>query len=181
MRSAFFRFFAAALCFAFAAGCSSWTTETIRETFDSGVTAYDAGRYAEAYAIFKKLDGVDPAAMRNAGIMLRKGQGVTQDPKAALTILTRAANMGLATAAADVGEMLVKGEAGPPDPKAAVPWLEGAAEAGHPIAEFELGKLYEAGSVLPKDLGKARTLYTDAAARGVPGAAERLAALPAGP
>ena len=181
MRSLFFRLLVVGGCVAFAGGCSTWTTEEIRTTFDSGVAAYDAGNYEEAYKIFDSLDDIDPAAMRNAGLMLRKGQGVSKDPKAALRILTRAANDGLATAAADVGEMLLNGEAGPANPKAALPWLEGAAEAGHPIAEYELGTLYEAGSVVPKDLGKARTLYADAAARGVPGAAERLAALPPNP
>ena len=181
MRSLFFRLLVAGSCVAFAGGCSTWTSESIRATFDSGVAAYDAGHYEEAYKIFDSLDGIDLAAMRNAGLMLRKGQGVEKDPKAAMRILARTANAGSALAAADVGEMLLDGEAGPPDPKAALPWLEGAADAGHPIAEYELGTLYEQGSVVTKDLTKARTLYTDAAARGVPGAAERLAALPAAP
>ncbi len=178
MRSSLVRLVTAVFCVAFAAGCSSWTTESIRDTFDSGVAAYDQGRYEEAYRIFRSLDGVDTAAMRNAGLMLRRGQGVKKDPEEALSMLLRAAEAGLPTAAADAGEMLLYGEAGPPDPKAAFPLLTMAAESGHPIAEYELGILYELGDVVPKDIERARLLYGDAAARGVPGAAERLAALP---
>ncbi len=154
-------------------------SDSLKKTFDSGVAAYDAGNYQEAFRIFKSIDDDDLAAMRNVAFMLRKGQGVQKDPKAAEEEYLRAAEGGLATAAADLGEMLMNGEAGPPDPAGAVPWLTMAAAAHHPIAAYELGQLYEAGNGVTKDIEVARQLYTEAAARDVPGARERLAALPA--
>lgn len=166
------------LCVAFAGGCSTvHDTDELKAIFDHGLAAYDAGRYEEAFALFKSIDDEDVAAMRNEGLMLRKGQGVEKDPEAAEEALQRAAESGLATAQYDLAEMLLNGEAGAPDPKAALPWLTLAAAAHHPIAEYRLGLFYEEGTLVEKNAGFARTLYTDAAARGVPEAKERLAKL----
>ena len=143
------------------------------------------GKYDEAFKIFKSIDEEDVAAMRNEGLMLRKGLGTQKDPKAAEDMLARAADAGLPTAQYDLAEMLMNGEAGKPDPKSALPWLTQAAAAHHPIAEYRLGRFYEEGTVVEKDLDFARTLYTQAAAAGVPDARERLVALggsvPGGP
>jgi TPR repeat protein len=178
-----FKLLSAALLCA-ACGCVSFATagraedSGSKKTFDSGVAAYDAGNYAQAFRIFKSIDDEDLAAMRNVALMLRKGQGVAKDPKAAEEEYLRAAEGGLPTAAADLGEMLMNGEAGPPDPAGAIPWLTVAAAAHHPVAAFELGELYESGRGVTKDIEIARQLYSEAAARDVPGAKERLAALP---
>lgn len=149
----------------------------MKAVFDDGLKAYDAGNYAEAYAKWSSIEDVDLAAMRNVAVMLRTGKGVKKDPKAALRIMTRAADAGLFTAQADVADMLLKGEAGPPDPKAALPWLILAAKQGHPLAAYELAQLYEEGTVVPRDLDAARALYQAAAAGGVDDARKRLAAL----
>jgi TPR repeat protein len=157
------------------ASCAaSHDTEELKAIFNQGLAAYDAGHYAEAFEIFKSIDEEDVAAMRNEGLMLRKGLGVQKDPKAAEDVLERAAEVGLATAQYDLAEMLLNGEAGDPDPEAALPWLTKAVAAHHPIAEYRLGILYEEGKVVEKNLTFARTLYMDAAARNVPGAKERL-------
>jgi TPR repeat protein len=172
------------LCVAFAAGCATvHDTDELKTIFDRGLAAYDAGRYEEAFALFKSIDDEDVAAMRNEGLMLRKGQGVAKDPQAAEDALQRAAEAGLPTAQYDLAEMLLNGEAGAPDPKAALPWLTQAAAAHHPIAEYRMGVFYEEGTLVEKNLAFARTLYADAAARGVPEAKERLARLggPAAP
>src|ERR1700742_292263 len=175
---------AAVLCFCatFATGCASAPDpKETKATFDSGLAAYDAKDYAGAFKIFSSIDDRDLAAMRNVALMLRKGQGTAKDPKAAEEMYARAANGGLATAAADLGEMLLNGEAGPPDAKAALPWLLGAAGAGHPIAALEAAAILETGAAVPKDLVLARKLYAQAAASGIDEAAKRLAALPAEP
>ena len=178
MRSTLPAMFVACLCVAFAGGCAVVHDGTeLKSIFDQGVAAYDAGHYEEAFQLFQSIDGEDVAAMRNEGLMLRKGQGTAKDPKAAEDMLGRAAEAGLPTAQYDLAEMLLNGEAGPPDPKAALPLLTQAAAAHHPIAEYRLGVFYEEGTVVEKNLGFARTLYTDAAARGVPDAKERLAKL----
>ncbi|HEY0105859.1 MAG TPA: tetratricopeptide repeat protein [Rhizomicrobium sp.] len=152
-------------------------TDQLKAIFDQGVAAYDAKRYEEAFRLFQSIDEEDVAAMRNEGLMLRKGQGTAKDPKAAEAMLGRAAEAGLPTAQFDLAEMLLDGEAGPPDPKAALPWLVQAAQAHHPIAEYRLGALYEDGTAVDKNPDLARTLYADAAARGVPEAKARLARL----
>jgi TPR repeat protein len=175
MRSRLPAAFVASLCVAFAGACSVvHDTGELKTIFDQGVAAYDAGRYDEAFKIFKSIDEEDVAAMRNEGVMLREGQGTEKDPKAAEEMLERAADAGLATAQYDLAEMLINGEAGAPDPKAALPWLTQAAAAHHPIAEYRLGLFYEEGTAVEKNLGFARTLYADAAARGVPDAKARL-------
>jgi uncharacterized protein len=152
-------------------------SEELKTIFDRGVAAYDAGNYAQAFELFKSIDEEDVAAARNEGIMLRKGQGVAKDPAEAERVLQRAAEDGLPTAQYDYAEMLMDGEAGPPDVKGAIPWLTLAASAGHPIAEYRLGTLYEQGVYVDKDIEKAKSLYADAANRGVAAAADRLKAL----
>ena len=152
-------------------------SEELKTIFDRGVAQYDAGNYAQAFELFKSIDEEDVAAARNEGIMLRKGQGVAKDPAEAERVLQRAAEDGLPTAQYDYAEMLMDGEAGPPDVKGAIPWLTLAASAGHPIAEYRLGTLYEQGVYVDKAIEKAKSLYADAANRGVAAAADRLKAL----
>jgi hypothetical protein len=152
--------------------------EELTGIFNKGLAEYDAGHYEAAFKIFQSIDEEDVAAMRNEGLMLRKGLGTPKDPAAAEEMLGHAAEAGLATAQYDLAEMLLNGEAGDPDPKAALPWLTSAASAHHAIAQYRLGLMYEEGTVVEKNYGFARTLYTEAAAAGVPEAKERLAKLP---
>jgi len=148
----------------------------IAKIFDSGVAAYDAGNYQQAFKIWWDLRYEDLAAMRNLAMMLRKGQGVAKDPKKAEEIYQRAAEAGLPTAQADLADMLLKGEAGPPDLASALPLLEAAAAANHPVAQFQLGELYETGAppFVQQNLEVARQLYAAAADRGMKEAADRL-------
>jgi len=170
---------AAWICFEIAlTGCASTPSgNQVAATFDAGVAAYDTGRFDQAYALWASIDDEDIAAMRNVGMLLRKGQGVKKDPAAAEDMFERAAEAGLPTAQADLADMLLKGEAGPPDPKRALPLLESAAAANHPIAQFELGQMYEAGGLVPQNIDMARRLYAAAASHGMKEADDRLAAL----
>src|SRR4029078_12844871 len=59
----------------------------LKAIFDQGLAAYDRGRYAEAFPAFRSTDEEDVAAMRNEGLMLRKGLGTEKDPKAAEEML----------------------------------------------------------------------------------------------
>ncbi len=169
-------------CATFATACASSPADdpaATKQIFDKGVIAYDAKNYEEAFRIFSSIDERDLAAMRNEALMLRKGLGVAKNPKAAEHLYERAAEGGLATAAADLGEMLLKGEGGRPDPKAALPWLLGAAAAGHPVAALQAGEILEDGSAGKKDAAMARKLYAQAAGAGIEEGAARLAAMPA--
>ena len=161
-----------------AGGCASARNgPEIAAVFDSGVAAYDAGHYEQAYKIWWSIRTEDLAAMRNVAFMLRRGQGVAADPQKALEIYEMAADAGLPTAQADLAVMLLGGEAGKPDPQRALPYLRAAAAAHHPVAQYELGKLYETGGLVPQDLEAARQLYDAAARKGVKDAAARLAVL----
>ena len=151
--------------------------DELRQTFDSGVAAYDAGDYPKAFKIWSSIDDVDLAAMRNVALMLRRGQGVAKDPKKAEDLYETAAEAGLPTAQADLADMLLKGEAGPPDPKRALPLLEAAAAANHPVAQYELAQMYESGQLVPRNLTVARRLYAAAAGHGMKEAKARLAVL----
>jgi TPR repeat protein len=167
-----------ALCLALTAASPAFARDgaEIAKIFDSGVAAYDAGNYEQAFKIWWDLRYEDLAAMRNLAMMLRKGQGVAKDPQKAEEIYQRAAEAGLPTAQADLADMLLKGEAGPPDLASALPLLEAAAAANHPVAQFQLGELYETGAppFVPQNLEVARQLYAAAAGHGMKDAADRL-------
>ena len=172
------------VCFSLiATAASARTGEEIAKVFDTGVAHYDAGNYQEAFKIWWGLQYEDVAAMRNIAMMLRKGQGTTQDYRRAREVYRRAAEAGLPTAQADLADMLLKGEGGKPDPKAALPLLRAAAAANHPVAQFQLGQMYETGAngLVPQDAETARKLYAAAASRGMKEASERLSALPPAP
>ncbi len=159
------------------AGCATAQTgERLKATFDSGVAAYDAGDFANAYRIWSSITDEDIAAMRNVAMMRRNGTGTEKDPAGAVEMYQRAADAGLPTAQADLADMLLKGEAGPPNVARALPLLEAAAAANHPIAQYELAQLYETGNQVPQDMLAACNLYA-AASHGMKQAADRLAAL----
>lgn len=174
---------AAALCFcvSLAAAVAANPEDPTKDTFDRGVALYDAGKYEEAYKVFHSIEDENVSAMHNVAWMRRKGQGTKKDLEGAAEMYKRAAMAGDPLSQADLGDMLLKGEVEGSDPRAAAQWLTLAAAAHHPVAEFELGELYEAGRGVPQDMAVARELYADAASRGVPGAKERLAALPPAP
>ena len=166
-------------CALFATSAAARTSEEIAATFNSGITAYDAGDYEKAFKIWWELRYEDLAAMRNLGMMLRKGQGTEKDPQKAAEIYQRAAEAGLPTAQADLADMYLKGELGPPDLARALPLLEAAAAGNHPVAQYQLGQFYETGAppLVPQNLETARQLYAAAASRGMPEAAARSAYL----
>jgi TPR repeat protein len=174
-----FLFLAALLAISLATPALARDGAEIAKVFDAGVTAYDAGNYEQAFKIWWDLQFEDVAAMRNLGMMLRKGQGTAKDPKRAEEIYQRAAEAGLPTAQADLADMLLKGEAGPPDLERALPLLQAAAAANHPVAQFQLGQLYETGAppLVLQNKEVARQLYTAAASHGMKEAAARAAFL----
>src|SRR5690349_7890738 len=166
-------------CALFAMPAAARSAQEIAAVFDSGVAAYDAGDYEKAFKIWWELRYEDLAAMRNLGMMLRKGQGTEKDPQKAEEVYLRASEAGLPTAQADLADMYLKGELGPPDLGRALPLLEAAAAANHPVAQYQLGQFYETGAppLVPQNLEVARQLYAAAAKHGMPDAAARSAFL----
>ena len=162
-------------CLAVASPAQARGSAEIAADFASGVAAYDAGDFKKAFKIWWELRFEDLAAMRNLGMMLRKGVGTEKDPRKAEEIYLRAAEVGMPTAQADLADMYIKGELGDPDLAAALPLLARAAAANHPGAQFQLGEFYETGAppLVPQDLEKARELYAAAARSGMPEAIAR--------
>ena len=166
-------------CLAGAVPAQARTAGEIAAVFDSGVAAYDAGDFEKAFKTWWDLRFEDLAAMRNLGMMLRKGQGTARDPDKAEEVYLRAAEAGLPTAQADLADMYLKGELGPPDLTRALPLLQAAAAANHPVAQYQLGQFYETGAppLVPQNLEVARQLYASAAKHGMADAAARAAFL----
>ena len=162
-------------CLAAAPMAQARSSQEIAADFAAGVAAYDAGDFEKAFKVWWELRFEDLAAMRNLGMMLRKGIGTEKNPKRAEEIYLRAAEVGMPTAQADLADMYIKGDLGPPDLAAALPLLARAAAANHPGAQFQLGEFYETGAppLVPKDLEKARELYAAAARSGMPEAIAR--------
>jgi len=162
-------------CLAVTPSAQARSSAEIAADFAGGVAAYDTGDFQKAFKIWWELRFEDLAAMRNLGMMLRKGIGTEKDPKKAEEIYLRAAEVGMPTAQADLADMYIKGELGDPDLSAALPLLARAAAANHPGAQFQLGEFYETGAppLVPQDLEKARELYAAAARSGMPEAIAR--------
>ena len=146
--------------------------------FQSGVKAYDKGDYAEAFKDWLPLARNDDlAAMRNVGLLLRKGLGTKRDPERALYFYERAGSAGFVPAQLNAAIMYLEGDGIPRDYKKASFWLQLAAVSGEPIAQYNLGVMFEKGLGVPRDLPRAMGWYALAARQGHSMALGRLAEL----
>src|SRR5215472_10666801 len=146
----------ACICVSLATAQAANPEDPTKDVFDHGVALYDAGKYEEAYKVFRSIEDENVSAMHNVAWMRRKGQGTKKDLEGAAEMYKRAAMAGDPLSQADLGEMLLKGEVAGANPNDAAQWLMLAAAAHHPIAEFELAELYEAGRGVPRDVVVAR-------------------------
>lgn len=146
------------------------------ERFLEGVAAYDLGAYKAAFDIWLPLaQQHDLAAMRNVGLMLRKGLGTKRDPERALYFYEEAARSGYVAAQLNTAFMYLMGDEGiPKNPEAAAYWFHLAAIAGIPVAQYNLGVLYERGDGIENDHAKALAWYALAAHQGHELALKRL-------
>lgn len=146
--------------------------------FLEGVTAYETGDFKRAFDIWLPLaQGGDLAAMRNVGLLLRKGEGTPRDPARALWFYEEAGGKGLALAQLNAAFMHLEGDGVPKNAEAAAFWFHAAAIAGSPIAQYNLAVMYERGSGVEKDLPRALAWYALAARSGNVLALDRLAVL----
>ena len=146
--------------------------------FQDGVSAYNAGDYAAAYAAWLPLaEAGDAAAARNLGHLYRTGRGVATDLARALGWYRRAAAEGFAAAQANLGAMYARGQGGAADYAVAAVWFHRAAVQGHVAAQYNLGLLYESGLGVGPSAEVAMAWYHKAAAAGHQAALERLSRL----
>jgi TPR repeat protein len=157
------------------AACATNIVQEKATRFDQGVAAYDAGDFAQAYAIWSKLaEEVDLAAMRNTANLLKQGKGVAKDEHAAFKLYEEAAEKGLVTAMANVAEMYVAGEGVERDAKKAAEWYVRAAIAGLSLAQVRLADMYEHGVGVEKDHKRSLALLERAARNGYGPAQQKL-------
>jgi uncharacterized protein len=151
---------------------------SVQADFNAGVAAYEKGNYKAAFDEWLPLaQNNDPAAMRNIGHIYRRGLGVGQDYKKAMTWYKRAATLGFDRAQANVADMYLKGEGVPQDYSQAVQWFARAAQQGHVLSQYNLGLLLENGLGVDKNETMALGWYEAAASAGYPLAIEKVADL----
>ena len=164
------------------------------------VVAQDCGRAA---ALLAKAAVSSGAAADALGEMYEAGRGVSQSDRDAARWYRTAYDRGDARGTYNLGRMMAEdrafnygvaasvGSSGPTfgdadvlhstqrDWKSVANLWQISADKGDPLATYRLGQLYETGMGVPADARRALQLYTQAAAAGVPGAAESLKALQA--
>lgn len=141
---------------------------------ETGWTAYTAGRYRDAVALWRKEAGRGVTeAQFGLGIAHDLGRGVAPDSRAACDWYGRAGDGGHVTAAFSAGVMHDSGRCGPRRAEQAAIWYARAAAAGSPRAAFDLAQLYASGDGVPRNLDQAAAWYSAAAAEGITAATER--------
>jgi TPR repeat protein len=130
----------------------------------------DAGRIAEAMAVWRKLAGSGVArAQTILGACLATGTGVARDATEARMWLERGATAGDVIGQRNLATLLL-----PDDPAAASLWYRRAAEQGDAISQDQLSRMLLAGEGVIQDLAGARHWAERAAEQGIVAACARL-------
>jgi len=119
----------------------------------------------------------DTDAQVALAVLYAKGDGVTQDYKAAAGWFRRAAEKGVTRAQYDLGVLYEHGRGVPQDPVQAVAWYRKAAAQNHPLAEYNLAVAFTKGEGVQRDPFEAAVWYLRAASQGVVAAMVNLAIL----
>lgn len=117
--------------------------------FESGQTAYAAGRYREAFLEWEfDANRGNPVAQYFVGNMYASGEGVDQDIEIANSFYEKSAVQGHLESALKLATNYRLGQGVENvDLHKASKWLYMAAEAGHPIARFDLGEMFLYGDL----------------------------------
>lgn len=111
---------------------------------------------SKAVAYFtKSADQGFRSAQYNLGVIFARGDGVAQDPEAALKWYGLAAAQGHPTAQFNLGVFYRDGLGTAADGRKAVEWFTRSAENGNVFAQINLARIYTLGKVVPKDLTRA--------------------------
>lgn len=117
--------------------------------FESGQSAYAAGRYREAFLEWEfDANRGNPVAQYFVGNMYASGEGVDQDIEIANSFYEKSAVQGHLESALKLATNYRLGQGVENvDLHKASKWLYMAAEAGHPIARFDLGEMFLYGDL----------------------------------
>lgn|GEM_PF-2262425 len=113
-----------------------------------------------------KAEHNDPEAQYQLGLLLDKGEGVTQDKSRAISWYRRAAELNYAKAQFLLGILYDQGLGVTQDYAQALTWYRKAAEQGYAKAEFNLAAMYDEGLGVAQDYMQAALWYRKAAEQG---------------
>ncbi|KXS21610.1 HCP-like protein [Gonapodya prolifera JEL478] len=129
------------------------------------------GDYDKAFPLWYQASKHSHAASCfEAGRCYETGQGAKRDFRKAQQFYVKAASAGYVPAMYRLGASYLTGEVGlKRDPKEAVKWLKRAEDKGDARSAFALAQLFEEGypPAVYQDLNYARTLYEEAAEKGL--------------
>ncbi len=109
------------------------------------------------YAFWKEAAAKgNPEAMRQLGLCLMRGLGITPAPEKAISWLTRAAEAGDTPAMLSLAYAASSGEGIDYNMATAYHWFTRAAEAGDAEAQYQLGLSYARGAGIGKNIKTAR-------------------------
>ena len=119
--------------------------------FEDGIAAYASGNYRSAWQLLHPLaDRGDALAQLALGLMLRFGQGVSQDYAEAARGYRSAADQDVAQAQNNLGWLHLRGQGVVKDTEAAVGWFRRSAAQGDAWGQFNLGYVYVHGEGVPQ-------------------------------
>ena len=112
-------------------------TDDLQDALD----AVDRGDYKTAQKLFLLLaEQGDAQAQYNLGVMVAKGEGITQDINLAINLFRLAAEQGFARAQYNLGVLYDEGLGIPKDHQEALKWFQLSAEQGLAQAQKEMAK-----------------------------------------
>lgn len=139
----------------------------VERMFDSAMEAYRRGDLPVALAGWERAARQgDVAAMYNAGLMHRHGEGSPVNMELALEWWLKAAEEGHAKAQADTGRAYFTGDGVGRDLDKAHRWLLSASHGGDSESQFLLARMYEEGLGVDQNHEKAFEWYTKSALQG---------------
>ncbi len=136
------------------------------------------GQLADAAALMRRAaeQGV-PDAMRRYGLMLTRGEGVTQDAETGRSFVVRAAEAGNVQAMHDAGGLYINAPETPETRAAAARWFQEAALHGLSDSQFNMALLFQEGFGVPQSTADAYAWFLIAANGGDSAAGDRAAQL----
>jgi localization factor PodJL len=146
--------------------------------FQLAARLQDAGQISDAAALMRRAaeQGV-PEAMRRYGLMLTRGDGVSQDLQAGRAFVVRAAEAGNVQAMHDAGGLYINAPESEQTQAAAARWFQEGALHGLSDSQFNMALLFQEGFGVPQSAADAYTWFLIAARGGDSDAGDRAARL----
>lgn len=119
-----------------------------------------------ARSLFARAEKGNAEDQYTVGLMLLRGDGISQNYGEAIKWFERAAKQNHSAAELNLGLLYKHGRGVLQDFSVAGQWFEKAARKGHAEAEYQLGTLFKVGEGVKHDMKRAYAWYNLAAAHG---------------